>query len=114
MLLKGNQLTGLPAEIGQLTSLETLGLENNQLTSVPVEIGQLTSLTVLGLLGNKLTRVPAEFMDLTSLKQLGLNNNQLSEEEHVKRNREIVEVLKRRGVKVSSQFDPTCPCCVIS
>ena len=44
-----NQLTSLPAEIGQLTSLTELGLQGNQLTSLPAEIGQLTSLTELGL-----------------------------------------------------------------
>ena len=91
-----------------------LTLGGNQLTDVPAAIGQLTSLRALYLNENELTSVPAEFVDLTSLKELYLNNNKLSEEEHVKRNREIVEALKRRGVKVSSQFDPTCPCCVIS
>ena len=37
----------MPAEIGQLTSLEELNLGDNQLTSVPAEIGQLTSLREL-------------------------------------------------------------------
>ena len=37
----------MPAEIGQLTSLEMLSLGTNQLTSVPAEIGQLTSLEKL-------------------------------------------------------------------
>ena len=47
MDLYGNQLTSVPAEIGQLTSLEELYLGGNQLTSVPAEIGQLTSLEQL-------------------------------------------------------------------
>ena len=55
-----NQLTSVPAEIGQLTSLEKLDLWDNQLTSVPAEIGQLTSLEVLGLSYNHLTSLPAE------------------------------------------------------
>ena len=42
--LSGNQLTSVPAEIGQLTSLRELYLSGNQLTSLPAEIGQLTSL----------------------------------------------------------------------
>ena len=33
----------VPAELGQLTSLEMLDLTGNQLTSLPAEIGQLTS-----------------------------------------------------------------------
>ena len=53
-------LTGaLPAEVGQLTSLQELHLHDNQLTSVPAEIGQLTALTHLFLDSNQLTNVPA-------------------------------------------------------
>ena len=59
MSLKYNQLTSLPAEIGQLTSLERLDLFVNQLTSLPAEIWQLTSLEGLSLNGNQLTSVPA-------------------------------------------------------
>ena len=54
----------MPAEIGQLTSLETLSLIDNQLTSVPMEIGQLTSLEWLTLNGNQLTNVPAAIREL--------------------------------------------------
>ena len=36
-----NQLTSVPAEIGQLTSLEVLNLSGNQLTSVPAAIREL-------------------------------------------------------------------------
>ena len=41
MHLNGNQLTSLPAEIGQLASLQTLYLNNNQLTSLPAAIREL-------------------------------------------------------------------------
>ena len=44
MNLGDNQLTSVPAEIGQLTSLRELVLYDNQLTSLPAEIGQLASL----------------------------------------------------------------------
>jgi len=54
----------VPAEIGQLTSLEELGLGGNQLTSLPAEIGQLTSLTYLNIIGNQLTSVPAAIREL--------------------------------------------------
>ena len=89
MYLSDNQLTSVPAEIGQLTSLsgwtsaqsaderaggdraahvaEELCLSGNQLTSLPAEIGQLTSLEELCLSGNQLTSVPAEIGQLTSL-----------------------------------------------
>ena len=64
MDLDDNQLTSLPAEIGQLTSLTELYLDGNQLTSVPAEIGQLTSLDELNLSGNQLTSLPAAIREL--------------------------------------------------
>jgi hypothetical protein len=50
--LRHNQLTSLPAEIGQLHSLTALFLIDNQLASLPPEIGQLHSLTALFLNDN--------------------------------------------------------------
>ena len=77
--LHGLELSGaLPAEIGQLTSLTELVLNDNQLTSVPAEIGQLTSLKWLYLGGNQLTSVPAEIGQLASLRSLTLGGNQLT------------------------------------
>ena len=64
MYLRGNKLTSLPAEIGQLTALEWLNLRYNQLTSLPAEIGQLTSLTELWLSLNQLTSLPAAIREL--------------------------------------------------
>src|SRR3984893_10607188 len=42
--LSNRELTALPREIGQLTSLRQLALIGNQLTTLPSEIGQLTRL----------------------------------------------------------------------
>ena len=67
-----------PAEIGQLTALEWLDLDENELTSIPAEIGQLKALTVLVLNGNQLTSLPAEIGQLVSLTRLGLHNNKLT------------------------------------
>ena len=76
--LDNSSLTSLPAEIGQLTSLRELNLRDNRLTSVPAEVGQLTSLRRLDLADNQLTSVPAEIGQLTSLKELYLSGNQLT------------------------------------
>ena len=64
MRLSYNKLTSLPAEIGQLTSLRVLSLNDNPLTNLPAEIGQLTSLEEFYLMGNKLTTLPAAIREL--------------------------------------------------
>nr|MBW4596902.1 leucine-rich repeat domain-containing protein [Brasilonema angustatum HA4187-MV1] len=73
-----NQLSALPAEIGQLTNLQTLALWNNQLSALPAEIGQLTNLQSLDLWDNQLSALPAEIGQLTNLESLNLMSNQLS------------------------------------
>jgi leucine-rich repeat protein SHOC2 len=47
LYLDYNQLTALPAEIGNLTNLTTLYLRVNQLTTLPAEIKKLPKLTDL-------------------------------------------------------------------
>ena len=76
--LSGNNLTALPPEIGQLTSLRSLNLNGNQLSSLPAEIGQLTQLQSFNLNFNQLSSLPAEIGQLTQLQSLHLHNNQLS------------------------------------
>ena len=58
--LLNNKLTNLPAEIGNLTNLQSLGVNYNQLTSLSAEIGNLTNLQKLFLEYNQLTSLPAE------------------------------------------------------
>ena len=48
-----NQLTTLPAKIGNLTNLEFLYLSRNQLTTLPAKIGNLTNLRFLYLSRNQ-------------------------------------------------------------
>jgi internalin A len=76
--LSRNQLTALPPEIAELTSLTTLNLWSNQLTALPPEIGKLTNLTTLNLWSNQLTALPSEIGELTNLTKLYLRDNQLT------------------------------------
>ena len=74
-------LTGvIPPEIGNLTNLTYLRLDDNQLTGpIPPEIGNLTNLTYLILESNQLTgEIPSEIGNLTNLTRLYLDDNQLS------------------------------------
>ncbi|MDZ8263980.1 COR domain-containing protein, partial [Nostoc sp. ChiQUE01b] len=70
--------SSLPAEIGQLTNLQTLDLYSNQLSSLPPEIVQLTNLQTLDLYSNQLSSLPPEIVQLTNLQSLDLGSNQLS------------------------------------
>tara|TARA_B100001250_G_C19747212_1_gene765921 strand:+ start:311 stop:1210 length:900 start_codon:yes stop_codon:yes gene_type:complete len=79
--LSNRGLTGsIPIEIGNLTNLERLYLNENQLTGeIPSEIGNLTNLTSINLSVNSLTgSIPNEIGSLTNLSYLNLSQNQLS------------------------------------
>ena len=81
--LQYNRLTGgIPAELGSLTNLKWLYLNNNQLTGgIPAELGSLTNLERLDLSSNRLSgEIPAELGSLTNLVRLWLGGNQLSGE----------------------------------
>ena len=71
-------LTELPLEIGNLTSLMELILGDNQLTKLPPEIGNLTSLRDLLLEYNQLTELPSQIGDLAGLERLSVGNNRLT------------------------------------
>ncbi len=83
LLLTGKGLTGsIPPQIGRLSSLEWLELDDNDLTgSIPAELGNLSNLKHLYLFGNRLTgAIPPELGDLTSLRALYLARNGLDGE----------------------------------
>ncbi|WP_185154184.1 leucine-rich repeat domain-containing protein [Fulvivirga sp. M361] len=65
----------LPAEIGNLQHLESLGLGYNRLAEIPPEINRLVHLKLLFLNNNKLTGLP-DLSALTQLENLTLSANQ--------------------------------------
>ena len=77
------QLAELMVSIGQISTLETLSLDNNKFSDAESKlltpIGKLGSLRVLSLCNNRLTEVPASIGSLRSLTELLLRSNQLNE-----------------------------------
>ena len=71
-------MSSLPAEIVQLTSLQSLNLYNNELSNLPAEFGKLANLQSLNLIRNQLSNLPAEIVQLTNLQTLYLSDNQLN------------------------------------
>ncbi len=79
--LYGNALTGtIPKELGSISLLQQLDLRNNKLTgSIPKELGSLANLWNLNLSDNKLSgSIPVELGSLSNLSRLQLQQNQLS------------------------------------
>ncbi|MEV7416682.1 COR domain-containing protein [Streptomyces sp. NPDC089919] len=70
-------LEEVPEEIGALTELTRLYLNDNRLTRLPASIGRLTRLTTLRAEGNALTELPEEMAALTRLRFLNLSSNAL-------------------------------------
>lgn len=76
----GNEgITTLGPEIGQLTELTKLTINDNDLTALPAAIFNLTKLRELEIKNNSLLTLPLGINNLTSLRVLDLRNNQLSE-----------------------------------
>jgi internalin A len=71
-------LATLPPEIGRLTWLSVLELDDNRLTSLPDEFKNLTSLACLYLKGNQFKTVPSQLGSLEGLVELDLDSNQIT------------------------------------
>jgi len=72
-----NSLTGIPPELGNLSSLQELELAGD-LTTIPPELGNLSNLKLLDLSGNNLSNLPPELGNLSSLLTLDLGHNDLT------------------------------------
>lgn len=70
----------LPKEIGQLSNLEHLDLEDNELNELPEAIGKLEKLERLNIGKNPILSLPPEIKNLKNLKKISLTANGLSKE----------------------------------
>lgn len=77
--LDQNRLASFPSVILNLINLSRLYIYANQLIGIPPELGQLTKLTRLSLPNNQIYKLPSELGDLKNLTVLSLSNNQLTE-----------------------------------
>lgn len=76
--LSNNNLKTLPAEIGELTELEELYLNDNNLEgSLVAEIRKMPNLRILDASNNNMTGIPAEIGQLKKLEALNYSSNNL-------------------------------------
>jgi leucine-rich repeat protein SHOC2 len=93
LLLNGNIITSLPADIGLLTQLGDLRLNNNYLTSLPNSISLLTNLCEIDISFNYIKHIPNQLALLTYLECIYIDKRQeyLIPKEIPKTKIEIVE-----------------------
>jgi Leucine Rich Repeat (LRR) protein len=65
----------LPRQIGRLTALVSLYVNDNQLTALPSAMGRLTSLQILDVSRNRLKTLPLAMAQLTALTTLQIEGN---------------------------------------
>ncbi len=73
--LSHNQLTTVPAELGQCQRLGRLDLSHNQLTTVPAELGQCLQLWHLDLSHNQIALDREDILRIRNFQQLLFDGN---------------------------------------
>jgi len=76
--LEWHNLTTLPDSFTQLTKLINLAISNNSLVALPEDFGNLINLSFLDLGYNEIAYIPSSIGNLQSLLYLWLFNNQLT------------------------------------
>jgi internalin A len=75
LYLNNNCLRSVPACIQKLVALRVLDLSSNELIEIPDWIGVLSSLEIIYLQDNHLSRLPASFRHLRNLEKIELRGN---------------------------------------
>ena len=78
LVLSGKEITSIPSEVFQLTSLQTLDLSNNKIANLDHKISNLENLKVLDLSQNLLMALPNSLSNMKNLQTLILTNNPLN------------------------------------
>ena len=78
LTINDGQLSDLPPEIFDCTKLIRLEIKNNNLLSIPVGIDKLTVLTELDLRNNELENLPSDIVKLKSIFKMQLWGNNLT------------------------------------
>jgi hypothetical protein len=73
-----NQLTALPASLGQLTHLTALSVGKNHLTALPESLWQLTNLHTFNVSDNHWSSLSEHLGNLTHLQMLDVGHNALT------------------------------------
>lgn len=92
----------LPPEIGELTDLVKVHLNDNELETLPDTIGNLTRLTHLSISTNKLTGLPESLKNLRRLTTLELSRNPLETFPAVLLEMPWLEQLELHGVQLAA------------
>ena len=108
LVLSAKDITSIPSEVFQLTSLQTLDLSNNKIVNLDHKISNLENLRVLDLSHNLLMSLPNSLLNMKNLQSLYLINNPLNSTFDLLLKKEnqtapkLVEILKQT---FSSFFD---------
>ncbi len=78
LYLYNDGIDSLPAEIGNLSNLNSLNLGYSSITFFPSEMSNLSNLETLNLWYSNLTTLPVEITEIPNLKTLNLGNNALT------------------------------------
>ena len=78
LTINDGQLSYLPLEIFDCTKLLRLEIKNNDLKSIPIGISKLTDLTDLDLRNNELEKLPLDIVKLKSIFKIQLWGNHLT------------------------------------
>lgn len=76
-MLRGNGLTSLPAQLGDMASLEDLQVSSNALVELPASIGGCKALRRLIVNSNQLEALPAGLADCPKLARVNAANNRI-------------------------------------